>query len=907
MSDAFVIDISMSASLPRARRVTAPGASLHWLLEQVERGAEARVGTFALQKILGEGETGVVFAADDLERGGQVALRLLRVPDRNAGPGEKALQRTAQELARLDHPNIVRVHEVGEADGHMFVAMELLTGPDLPQWLRAQSRGWRDKLAVMLQVGRGLQAAHEAGIVHGDLSLHSVRFAADERPRVLDFGNGRARNGETDARTGMLVYTAPELLRKRNPDVRSDQYAFCVALYTALYGESPFKADDRMALLATIAGGKLPPSPSRDVPAAVHEVLARGLAADPKQRYPSLAALLDDLEARSARRTRRWFALAGVLAIAGLAAFHTVDRRAAEAEAERRCDAAGELSGAWDPARREAVLSAISRSSVAFAEDTAPRVAARLDDYAAQLSSLGVESCHAHRTGELSDLDHELRAACLEQRRRDLSALTTALSAADDAAVTSAVAAAFALRPPATCTDAAGLRSEVAPPEAKRAAEVDQLREQLSTPRAELLVGRPARARELLLVELLPTIERTGYRPLRAEALLLAGLVEDALGDPKFAATRLEEALWDAEGSRHDAVAAEAAVHLVRVTGRGLAQPDAAALWERHARAAFDRRGGPRELDVPWQTALAEVALQIGALPTARDYLENALESAERTLGPNHFDVATLHARLGVLAGRLDDHRRAREHLDEAMARLETLLGPDHPLVAATLADAGADARARGDLVEAQAYFERALVLHERTAAADRREPARLSGELAALHMGQGHWAVARHHLERTLELRRDELPPAELAPIEADLAEACLRVHDLDAARDHLGRATAGLHATLGERHPKTLAADALAGRIDLELGKTRAGIATLERVLAQMTAAEGVPRADLGVVRFALARTVIAHRNGRARALALAREAEADFTAAGRERELFEVKTWLKGQDPVTARAAR
>jgi tetratricopeptide (TPR) repeat protein len=906
MSDAFAIDISMSASLPRARRVTAPGASLPWLLEQVERGAEARVGGFALQKILGEGETGVVFAADDLERGGQVALRLLRAPDRNAGPGERALLRTAQEIARLDHPNVVRVHEVGEADGHLFVAMELLTGPELPQWLRAQSRGWRDKLAVFVPIGRGLQAAHEAGIVHGDFSLHSVRFAADERPCVLDFGNGRARNGETDARTGMLAYTAPELLRKRNPDARSDQYAFCVALYEALYGAPPFKADDRLSLLATIAAGRLPPPPSRDVPPWLHAVLARGLATDPKQRYPSLAALLDELATRSARRTRRWFALAGVVALAGLAAFHTVDRRAHEAARERRCDAAGELSGAWSPARRESVLSAISGSSVAFAEDTAPRVAARLDDYAAQWSALSVESCHDHRSGDLSERDHALLAACLEQRRRDLSALTTALADADDAAVTSAVAAAFALRPLSACTDTAGLRSEVDPPEPKHAAEVDRLREQLSTPRAELLAGRPSRARELL-IELLPAVERTGYRPLRAEALLLAGLVEDALGDPKFAAARLEEALWDAEGSRHDAVAAEAAVHLVRVTGKDLGQPDAAALWERHARAAFDRRGGPRELDVLWQSALAELALQIGALPTARDYLENALESAERTLGPTHFDVAMLHARLGALAGRLDDHRRAREHLDEALSRVEALLGPDHPTVAAILADAGADARTRGDLVEAQAYFERALVLHERTAPEARREAARLSGELAALHMGQGHYAVARHHLEKTLALRQGDLDSPELAPIEADLAEACLRVHDLDAARDHLGRALDGLRATLGERHPRTLAAAALAGRIELELGKTRAGIATLEHALATMTATEGVPRADLGVVRFALARTLVAGRNGRARALALAREATGDFAAAGRERELAEVRTWLKSQEPVTARAAR
>ena len=326
-------------------------------------GESARIGRFAVLRQLGEGGMGVVYSAYDEELDRRVALKLLR-PGRDNSPRNQArMQREARAMAKLSHPNVVQVYEVGRFEEQVFVAMEFVQGRTLGVWLRAQEHTWLEILGVMVQAGRGLQAAHEAGVIHADFKPDNVLIDAEDRVRVVDFGlsrradpasaslraaassstagssrsgssatgeaavsmpaaslslrpvprphsdlddSGRLRPGEeprSNARiAGTPAYMAPEQHRHHPADQRSDQFSFCVTLFTALHGKHPFAGGSLLELVINLTDGKMHPPPAdTQVPAVVHAVVVRGLALDPDARWPSLAELLDALEKASGR------------------------------------------------------------------------------------------------------------------------------------------------------------------------------------------------------------------------------------------------------------------------------------------------------------------------------------------------------------------------------------------------------------------------------------------------------------------------------------------------------------------------------------------------------------------------------------------------------------------------------
>src|SRR5262249_37944590 len=197
----------------------------------------------------------------------------------------------------------------------------------LSHWLE-KKRSWREIVNMFVQTGRGLAAAHAAGILHRDFKPDNVRVGKDGRPRVLDFGLARALFGEPEKRahsdenderaradasspsvlallglalteTGKLMgtpaYMAPEQLMGQPADDTTDQYSFCVALYQGLYGELPFKGHSVEALVREITQGKPPEALSSQVPSRLRRVVLRGLRPKPADRYPSMGALLDEL------------------------------------------------------------------------------------------------------------------------------------------------------------------------------------------------------------------------------------------------------------------------------------------------------------------------------------------------------------------------------------------------------------------------------------------------------------------------------------------------------------------------------------------------------------------------------------------------------------------------------------
>jgi serine/threonine-protein kinase len=253
-----------------------------------------RLGRFEVSSRLGAGGLGAVYAAHDPSLDRKVALKLLHGDARDDLLGE------ARAMARLSHPNVVTVFEVGTHDGQAFIAMELVDGWTLRSWIAHQQPRPGAVLDALVAAGRGLAAAHAAGLVHRDFKPENVLVGRDGRVRVSDFGLATTSHAATTA--GTTCYMPPEQQVGHEVTAKSDQYAFCVTAWEALSGARP---NEETRALPDVAG----------LPRATWHTLRRGLGREPGERWPSMDGLLDQLT-RSTRRRRGRLVLVVVVVIA---------------------------------------------------------------------------------------------------------------------------------------------------------------------------------------------------------------------------------------------------------------------------------------------------------------------------------------------------------------------------------------------------------------------------------------------------------------------------------------------------------------------------------------------------------------------------------------------------------------
>jgi predicted Ser/Thr protein kinase len=259
-----------------------------------------RIGRYEVTGVLGRGGMGIVYEARDPALDRRVALKVMRADLAVAAAGSERLVREARALARLAHPNVVAVHDVGEDGGRLFVAMEMVRGSTLRAWQLRAPRTWQAILDAFLQAGKGLAAAHAAGILHRDFKPENALVGEDGRVRVGDFGLARVVAAETSPSSERVVlgtpaYMAPEQQRGEAVGPAADQFSFCVALYEALWGTRPYGDANVGALKAELTHPAIPPADS-PVPEWVFAVLAPGLDLDPVRRHPSMDALMTKLE-----------------------------------------------------------------------------------------------------------------------------------------------------------------------------------------------------------------------------------------------------------------------------------------------------------------------------------------------------------------------------------------------------------------------------------------------------------------------------------------------------------------------------------------------------------------------------------------------------------------------------------
>ncbi|MEM9453810.1 MAG: tetratricopeptide repeat protein [Myxococcota bacterium] len=895
------------------------------------------LGRYVLLGTLGKGGMGTVLEAFDRTLDRRVAVKVLH---RDLGERHTTrLMREAQAMAKLSHPNVVQVYEVGEVEGRAFVAMELVRGQTPREWLQQQPRpDWRACVEMFISLGAGLSAAHARGLVHRDFKPRNAIIDEEGRPRLLDFGLARQADTEDDAsntllpvgarvdtdaldtpltRTGAVLgtpaYMSPEQIKGHEADARSDQFSFCVSLYEAVYGERPFAGRGMKALLMAMAAGQIRPAPRESrVPTALRTVLLRGLSFEPERRWPSMEALLAALRKLVAPRRRRGLALGvvtGLIAIAGGLAYQAeVSREAARARGaalDRRCSGArAELDGIWDDTRRSQIQAAILGTGSWAAPDTWARVGAHLDAYADAWTDAHTAVCEATTVrGEQSPEVMDRRMGCLNMRKVALRETVKVLARVDAERIDRAMTVVTDLPSLLRCDDVEALRAQLPPPEDPQvAAQVNMAREQLAEARALLAGGDYARSRQRA-GQVLEQARQLGYGPLEAEALLVRGEVHSMHDDYAEAEDDLRQAYLLALRYEHRGVELRAVSSLTYVTSSGRAQPEHAEPWVDITRALADRRGIDDEQRAVALREVGGALAQQGRWSEALELYRAALALLEQALGPRRPEVGRMLNRLGDILRKHGHLEQAEQHHRRALDLFEDVLGPRHPSVAYSLRCIGRVLHLRGDSERALNALQRALALDQELLGPEHVSVAGSLHSIGEVLLHKGALDDALVYLQRGLAMRAQAVGPEHplVGQSQIGLGRAWARRGDETKARQSLERGLEILEGALGPEHPDIAHARVARAELALAGGRIAGAREQAERAVS-VCEANGVASMVLAQARFVLARALWTEPSERARAVALAQQAQEAYAGygPGRRDDRVAIEAWLATHTP-------
>ncbi|HEY4059943.1 MAG TPA: serine/threonine-protein kinase, partial [Kofleriaceae bacterium] len=643
-----------------------------------------RIGRYTIGKRVGRGGMGEVFRAEDTELVRPVALkRLLAKADR------EELLREARAAARLQHPNVVGVYEIIDANDEALLAMEWIDGVTLRAWLQERPRSWREIVTVMVAVGRGLAAAHASGILHRDFKPENVLVDRGDRPRVADFGlarvttspvvDGELALGSGSTLAGTVGYIAPELYEGKSATEQSEQYAFAIVLFEALHGMHPFAGDSALEMWRAMSAGKVRHGKAK-LPAWLDRAVARGLAAKPDERWPDLPAFLDALE-RGMRRS--WIpALVGVVALGAIAMGAAWMVRA---PAENATCGDELVDSVWSADTLRDVTDQLSKVRPASSPSTAMT-------FVAQWAESWKLQRRAACTAKLEE--RRARTSCLDRQLGDLRAQVSVWKQADASVADHAVASAAALPDPSTCVGAASTTGS--PATTELIAKIDALYR-------SGLIAEAQRALPTLLA-LVPVESDPGTR---ASAFLSASKVElDAHVRP---AAR-EHAISAATAARDDRQLASALI----------AQASALIDEKRYAEAigmcdavdALIARGVPQGEKV--MTVRAFALTRAGKYDESIAEYRRAIAALEPIAARDPARKLDLANAIGALGSTLDMAGKPADGVIEmrkGLAIEEPALGPAHPEVGRTLHDLANTERDVGDLPAAERDFQRARAI----------------------------------------------------------------------------------------------------------------------------------------------------------------------------------------------------
>ncbi|HKE18412.1 MAG TPA: serine/threonine-protein kinase [Kofleriaceae bacterium] len=624
-----------------------------------------RIGRYVVLERAGAGGMGVVWEAYDPELDRAVAIKLVRADTTRARDRVLA---EGQALARLSHPNVVPVFDVGLYGDQVYLVMELVRGDTLRAHVAARRGDARAIAQIYRQAGEGLAAAHRAGIIHRDFKPDNAIVGRDGRVRILDFGVAYTVDPDAAAEAataaaggppaaGTPRYMAPEQASGGAITAAADQFAFCASLREALTED-----------------GARPAA----VPRWLEAVVARGTQTDPAARFPSMDEVTRALgrDPRVVLRNR----LLAVGAAALVAGAFAIGRAAAEPDDQASACAGGRaaIESVWGARQRRALVDRFGGARDVYARESAPRIADRLDRYRDGWAAGHRDACLAHRRGEQSAALLDRRMACLARGKAALGATVDVLALTPASAIPGALVAVGELPDLDRCGDPAAMLSAVAPPPPAIAGQVAAVDADLERALVLLRGDRTGEARDLAVAAVAAS-RRLDHAPLLARALLVLGRIEMESTPRSRALAPLGEATALALEVADDALAVEAFARRAWVDGTS-AEPDfARALDGLSIIEALSSRLGPA---AGFSRALlhnnvAGVEQARGRPDRARVELERALVEARRTSGAGSIEIAKVPAHLALV---VDDPVRRDALFAEATGKLTAALGADHPM-----------------------------------------------------------------------------------------------------------------------------------------------------------------------------------------------------------------------------------
>lgn len=684
------------------------------------------LGRYVLLGKVGEGGMGVVYSAFDPELDRRIAVKVIR--SEAAAASEEAKQQLrgeARAMARLTHPNVVRVYDVGRQGGLVYIAMEYVDGVDLGRFAARNSGEWRTVFAACVQAGRGLLAAHEAGLVHRDFKPSNVLCAHDGRVLVADFGltrllrpGTREGDGAETRAAGTPGYVAPEQAKGLASTAKSDQYSYCVTLAQCLLGSDPnAHAASDAPTVSTLESAELAEQSAQErsgaiAPRRLRSVLRKGMAFRSEERHETMQALLAQLQRVVHRRKRIRIVLTSIVAAAGIGVLMFVVGKRMTEQAPLCANSDAPVTSVWNEPREHALVELLAQSPY---QGHAKHFIASVSKAAENLALEHKSACEATFIGHTQSAElYDRQMFCLGSQ---LTALGTIVSAAEGgSSLESAQSGLAKLGSPVDCVPSESMLNVQAPP--RDPAIRSKMQEVDRTLADAKLYARKDQAANVLAttkrgVELARAI---GYDPLLARALLSHS---EILGSME----RFEDARAVAEEARDAASRGRDNVLLIR----------SLILLAEHATSNEDRGAeGLAYVDTARSIALgttlppyfrALLHRSAAIVARANDKAESSLEEAGQglallaglegdTSSPRGLELR--ESLLSIVASAsfdVGDYAGALNGFEEIAALRSQRLGPKHSGIASSLANLATIQYKMGKIDDANATLSNAKQL----------------------------------------------------------------------------------------------------------------------------------------------------------------------------------------------------
>lgn len=692
------------------------------------------VGRYVIGDLLGTGAMGRVYSAWEPELDRRVAIKVL-IDD--ASGARERLVREAQAMAKLNHPNVVTVHEVGTTDAGVYVAMELVEGETLRSWVETP-RPWREVIRILIEVARGLAAVHVTGVVHRDVKPDNTIVGSDGRVRLGDFGLARSGAktdeaaplavGTSTTVAGTPVYMAPEVLGGAAATPASDQFSFGVMAFELLAGRRPFAGTTWAELLDAMESGKRATAITT-APTSVVAVIDRCLARDAADRHPSLQTVADALDRLVAPPTRsRWIAPAVLTAaLASIVTGVVVRSRSATTD-----DVCAPPPSPW-AMHHEQEYAFLGAPTLELAKT-----------WVTQWQGERVETCRAAKAGGIAQA--AARERCLDSRVHELFAL---LHAVDRSNASRALDAFAALPPPSDCRTAT--EADPLPLAHEQATAATEVATALPALRARIALGEGASA-EQRAHAFVVRARASHHAPTLADALLVHAEALRGVDRLADAAAAARDASAAATKGRADLLAAQAWITRVQIAGetRDLTAADDLGVL---ATAAVERVGSPAHLTATLLRLRGLIAYNRGHLDDARTLLLDAHARFITLAGTQSLEVALVESALGSVERQAGNLREAERWHRSAYAIDKALRGDSHKDIARDLHNIAGVLRLDGRLDDALALYQNALAIEIATQGERSIAAGLTRNSIGLVLMAQEQYDAARTSVETALSI----------------------------------------------------------------------------------------------------------------------------------------------------------